>query len=187
MRQFADACRMRRVPLHATSRNLVLAATACFAMAPGMAHALPAFEMAAAVDAPGGQYLADANYMAAVSAVTASRSRASPLERMWLESNACVAHTKLGQPERATAACDTALNLASMRYGASDSRQDLNRHLAFVHANRAILRRAAGNLEAAESDMQMALALAPKNELVQANAYAFAARREAMAATARNP
>ena len=34
--------------------------------------------------------------------------------------------------------------------------------------------------------MQAAVAFAPKDELVQANANAFAARREALAATARN-
>lgn len=187
MRQFIDARGSRQAPFHAMSLKLVLATTLCLAIAPEIARALPAFEMAAAVDAPGGQYLADGNYMAAVSAVTASRSRVSPLEGMWLESNACVAHTKLGQFEQAGAACDKALNLAAIRYGSSDSRQDLNRRLAFVHANRAILRRAAGDLAAAELDMQTALTLAPKNELVQANANAFAARREAMTATFRNP
>ncbi len=186
MRQFIDARRSRQAPCHAKSLKLVLATTVCFAIAPGLARALPAFEMAAAVDAPGGQYLADGNYKAAVNAVTASRSRVSPLEGMWLESNACVAHTKLGQFEQAGTACDTALNLASIRYGASDSRQVLNRRLALVHANRAILRRATGDLAAAESDMQAALAFAPKDALVQANAIAFAARREAMTATARN-
>ncbi len=187
MRQFTDTRGSRQVPRHATPIKIVLATTVCIVLAPGMAYALPAFEMAAAVDAPGGQYLADGNYAAAARAVAASRSRVSPLEGMWLESNACVAHTKLGQFEQAGRACDTALNLASMRYGASDSRQDLNRRLAFVHSNRAILRRATGDLAAAESDMQTALTLAPKNVLVQANANAFAARREAMAATARNP
>lgn len=187
MRPNTDENGSRRVPFHATSLKLVLATTVCFASAPGLARAMPAFEMAAAVDAPGGQYLADGKYAAAASAVAASRSRVSPLEGMWLESNACVAHTKLGQFEQAGAACDTALNLASIRYGVSDSRQDLNRRLALVHANRAILRRATGDLAAAESDMQTALTLAPKDELVQANATAFAARREAMTATARNP
>ena len=186
MRQFTDACGSRRVPRHATSLKLVLVTTVCFATAPGMARALPAFEMAAAVDAPGGQNLADGNYAAAANAVAASRSRVSPLEGMWLESNACVAHTKLGQFEQAGTACDTALNLASTRYGASDSRQDLNRRLALVHANRAILRRATGDLAAAESDMRAALAFAPTNGLVKANANAFAARRDALAATARN-
>ena len=187
MRHLTCASGLRRVPRHATWLKLVLATTVCFATAPGMARALPAFEMAAAVDAPGGQYFADGNHAAAAIAVAASRSRVSPLEGMWLESNACVAHTKLGQFEQAGTACDTALNLASIRYGASNSRQDLNRRLALVHANRAILRRATGDLAAAESDMQAALAFAPKDALVQANASAFAARREAMAATAPNP
>lgn len=186
MRLFNAANSSARVPVHATSLKLVLATTLCLAIAPDIARALPAFEMAAAVDAPGGQYLADGKYLAAASAVAASRSRVSPLEGMWLESNACVAHTKLGQFEQAGIACDTAVNLASLRYGPGDSRQDVNRRLAFVHSNRAILRRATGDLAAAESDMQAALAFAPTNSLVKANATAFAVRREALAATARN-
>jgi tetratricopeptide (TPR) repeat protein len=187
MRPITDAIGLRRVPFRATSLKLVLAVTVGLGTTPGIAHALPAFAMAAAVDAPGGQYLADGNYTAAANAVAASRSRVAPLEGMWLESNACVAHTKLGQFEQAGAACDTAVNLASMRYGPSDSKQDLNRRLAYVHANRAILRNATGDLAAAESDMQVALTYAPTNGLVKANANAFAARREALAATARNP
>jgi tetratricopeptide (TPR) repeat protein len=147
---------------------------------------MPAFEMAAAVDAPGGHYLADGNYKAAVKAVMASRSRVSRLETMWLESNACVAHTKLRQFDQAGTACDIAVNLASLRYGSGDSRHDINRRLAFAHSNRAILRRATGDLAAAESDIQTAMALAPTNSVVKANATAFAARREALAATARN-
>ena len=98
-----------------------------------------------------------------------------------------MAHTKLGQYEQASTACDLAVNRASMRYSSSDSREDVNRRLAVVHANRAILRRTAGDLAAAESDMQAALAYAPTDGLVKANANAFAARREAVASTDRTP
>src|SRR6187402_2545008 len=114
MRQVIDTSGSRQVPRHATSLKLVLTTTVCFAIAPGISRALPAFEMAAAIDAPGGKYLVDGNYAAAAGAVAASRSRVSALEGLWLESNACVAHTKLGQYEQASTACDLAVNRASM-------------------------------------------------------------------------
>jgi len=187
MRQLTNAPVARRIPSRATSLKFALATTLSLAIAPNIADALPAFEMAAAVDAPGGKYLADGDYAAAIGAATASRSRVSAVEEVWLESNVCVAHTKLGQFEQAGKACEAALNLASARYGARDSRRDLHRRLALVHTNRAILRRATGDLAAAELDMRAALTLAPDDALVLANATAFAARRDVMAASHRTP
>jgi len=53
MRQFNAANDSVRVPVHATPLTLVVAGTLYLAIVPALSRAMPAFELAAAVDAPG--------------------------------------------------------------------------------------------------------------------------------------
>ncbi len=157
----------------------------CVAL-PALCQALPPFEMHAASDAPGSQQIADGEYAAAVDLIAGARNTSHTASTLSRLTNLCVAHTLTRQLDAAIASCDQAVELAGTRMEIGETKLERNSRLAWVHANRAVTRWLAGNREAAAADLAAARSYSPRDALVKANAVAMAARREAVAALARD-
>jgi hypothetical protein len=151
------------------------------------ADALPRFQMQAARDAPGGAQIVRGEYADAVARVAeADGGSALAGSPAWRAMNLCVAHTMERQLPAAFAACDQAIEQASVRVNVLDTERARRDRLALMYSNRAVAQWRAGNIAAAEADLTTAASFSPKLPIVKANIEALNARGQELPTASRN-
>ena len=132
------------------SRPLMLAASLVVAGPLAAEETDPAYTMTVIVDAAHGSKVAAGRYERAIDKITASKSKRDPYSR---QTNLCVAYTKTGELDKATAACEAALEMML-----SKSRPD-RVYLALALSNVGVLHAAKGSHEIARKSFRQALEL----------------------------
>ena len=123
----------------------------------------PAYTMTFIIDAAHGGKVAAGKYERAIDKITARKTTRDPYSR---QTNLCVAYTKTGALDKATEACEAALEL--MR----DSNRTDRMYLALALSNMGVLHAAKGSAENARKSFRQALELgtglsAPKINLAR--------------------
>jgi tetratricopeptide (TPR) repeat protein len=156
------------------SRPLALAAalTTC---APLFAQETdPAYTMTVIIDAAHGGKVAAGKYERAIEKISASKSKRDLYSK---QTNLCVAYTKTGDLDRATAACEAALAIMldnksprNSHLGPAQAGRSDRMYLALALSNMGVLHAAKGSPESARQSFRQALELdsglsAPKTNL----------------------
>lgn len=158
------------------SRPLALAATLVVAGPLAAEEADPVYTMTVIVDAAHGSKVAAGKYERAIEKLTASKSTRDAYSK---QTNLCVAYTKTGALEQATAACEAALSITleggepRNRYlgGAPSDKHD-RVYLALALSNLGVLHAAKGSTDIARRNFREAAELetglsAPKTNLAR--------------------
>lgn len=143
-----------------------------------------AFGMTTYSNGPGGQSLAQGEYLAAIEEIGQYRP-ALEEDPTVIHTNLCVAYSLTRQWKAARQSCDIAIREAraskvsapTWKMGAAVQRD----YLALAYANRAVLHWMMHNPSGAATDLAMATKLAPKADFVERNMAALNARSTAAA------
>ena len=151
-------------PLVRLSRPLALAAYLVAAGPLAAEEADPAYTMTVIVDAAHGSKVAAGKYERAIEKITAGKSSRNAYSK---QTNLCVAYTKTGALEKATAACEAALAIMldgakprSNVLTATPSEKHDRVYLALALSNLGVLHAAKGNTDIARSTFREAVDLA---------------------------
>lgn len=145
------------------SRLLALVASLATAGPLAADEADPAYTMTVIVDAAHGSKVAAGNYERAIAKITAAKGNRDAYSK---QTNLCVAYTKTGALEKATAACESALAImlggektrSSSLGGASSQKLD-RVYLALALSNLGVLHAAKGSTDIARRTFREAVEL----------------------------